>query len=148
VKHNKDRAVQMESQQQSGRAQGDDPVKNFTKSPESSNVIVEMCHDGCIKVYGPKNVNVTFVNRPKVSSVDAELKLEELIESSLPIRFAENYYPNALRAQNVFKPQTMQEFQHTVWALSADDAIRRAGNPDFYVQKMRNLVARALEITR
>lgn len=114
----------------------------------SVNVVVELNSDGFVRVFGPKNVNVTFVSRPSVSSQESDRILDRLIDECLPIRFAEVFNPSYIRGVGMVEKRTVENVISIVQNLSLDDSLRKIGNPDFYTRPGRSLVAAALGITR
>ena len=49
--------------------------------------------DGWLEVFGPKHVDIKFMNVPFVPTIEGEKAAERFIENSLPIRYREIYWP-------------------------------------------------------
>lgn len=69
--------------------------------------LVEVCSDGFLQAYGPKNLFVTMVNRPKVRTARAGRIVDQLLNEILPLPYRDIYYPSAIRATGQVKRITV-----------------------------------------
>lgn len=75
--------------------------------PKNTHCLIEVCSDGFLKAYGPRNLFVTMVNRPKVGTASAGCILDQLLHEILPQPYREIYYPSAIRATGQVKRITI-----------------------------------------
>lgn len=83
---------------------------------ESQQVVVLLHGDGLVEVFGTRQVEVTVVNVPYVGTIEGQKLSQEYVETTLPMRAKEIFWPNNLRASGIARP-----------LLPSDIARRKAG---------------------
>ena len=74
-------------------------TRDTPKRPEP--VVVELCSDGAVYVYGTKRVSVRVVVRPHVTAPQGGQSCDDYVELSLPRRHREVYAPGCVRAVGI-----------------------------------------------
>lgn len=82
------------------------PRQTSTQTVEP--VLVELCADGFVRVYGSKSVNVIIINRPRAGTSATEQTVEELIDGAIPFAFKKIYYPGMVRCTGHFRPMDVE----------------------------------------
>lgn len=78
-------------------------------------VLVVAHSDNFIEVFGPKNVTVLIARCPTTGGLDGEELAEDYLESSLPPRWQELYFPGYLRASLANRPLVPSVMDESQW---------------------------------
>lgn len=105
-------------------------------------VIVEIHSDGFIRVYGDRHIQAKIINRPLAKTAAAGRLVDELIDSILPQRFADVYFPGNVRATGLVKPIRPSDIQGVVYELEMLNAI---GEPSRYHTSPKRRILAAME---
>lgn len=93
----------------------------LSEHERSQHIVVELCANGEVNVYGPRTVHVEVVNRPSVRRESSNSVVDDLINSQLGLRFKEVYWPAMKRAVARWIPMT---FAGTVDMQVFDQALK------------------------
>ena len=104
-------------------------------------ILVELHADGLVRVFGDESIQVKIVNRPVASTNKNDIRVEELIDSVLPQRYREVYWPGPnLRAMGNYKPITVMDVAATVAQLNMIDELP-GSDSRFTTAKRKQLAA-------
>lgn len=80
-------------------------------SSTSEPVLVELCSDGFVRVYGRKSIHALVVNRPHASTSKAGILVDELLDEVLPFSHKQIFYPSAIRATGLLRKLTAERLR-------------------------------------
>ena len=88
-------------------------------------VVVELAHDGFVKVYGERHVRAKVVQRPGASGSTVRMAnlVDEWVELELPRAYRSVYYPTAVRATGTYERLTVRELTEREHAKAFDLAV-------------------------
>lgn len=111
-------------------------VETATKSPRTKQqpparpvrVPVLVTHqNGELQFYGPDGVSPTFLNLPRVDSIQGELALEKLLESVLPWSVREIFWPGNLCGGGQVRDLDLRQLEDRVDQIGFDSAMMTMG---------------------
>lgn len=96
----------------------------ITDNPTKSTVLVEIAHDGFVTVYGDTHIQAKVVNLPGALTTAEEVRIDEWMDSVLPLRYRDIRWPGTnIRAAGNFRQIGVDDISRVVANVNLINAI-------------------------
>lgn len=93
-------------------------------------VLVLVHADGFLEVFAGKHVDVRVLNVPYIGTPEGEIEAERFIETTVPLRYRELYWPDLRRAMHMPRLVTPTSIAETRLNIELLKAIQNITPPD------------------